>query len=332
MNKITCVTVTYGQRAELLQRVLDGLRTQGVIQVIVVDNGAFWPIGEVLAARYGEFVHVIPMGRNTGSAAGYAAGLNYAAQLATDFVLLLDDDNLPQPGCIGRLLRAHAQLEQSDGKPLALLAFRPEHQPDVAAGVPMKRVNLKNDSFRGFHVKDFPYKLMRRLRRHRAGQIEVPEFVNMEIAPYSGMFFRRDLIKNIGVPRADFVLYTDDSEFTYRITSAGGWIMLVTAARIDDLESSWNARKEVKTTSFDIVLSQGSDLRVYYGTRNGVYFGRYCKPSNGFFSWLNREIYMALLLIKAVRERKMKRYRLIRMAVKDGLRQRLGEHPDFPLR
>ncbi|MFT4248561.1 MAG: glycosyltransferase [Pseudomonas sp.] len=331
MSKIVGVTVTYGQRSDYLYKVIDGLRAQGVSSLVVVDNGARWAVKETLETRYAGFVSVVPMGRNQGSAAGYAAGLRYAASSDADFIFLLDDDNLPRAGCISTLLDAHARLQQSSQGPLALLAFRPEHQPDVAAGVPASRVNLRNNSFRGFHLKDVPYKLLRRLHSRKPGPGTIADLVKMDIAPYSGMFFRRELIDQIGLPKADFVLYTDDSEFTYRVTHAGGRIMLVTKAQIDDLETSWNTRKETKTTSFDIVLNQGSDLRVYYGTRNGVYFGRYCRPSNRLVSWLNRETYMALLRLKALRAGKTARYGLVRRAVQDGLAKRLGEHPEFPL-
>ncbi|MEN5118114.1 glycosyltransferase [Luteimonas sp. TWI662] len=330
MSTVTCITVTYGQRRAMLEEVIQALISQSIDHIVVVDNGATWPVKSTLERAYAGLVTVLEMTRNLGSAAGYAAGLRHAETLDSDFVLLLDDDNKPEQDCLSRLKSTFLQIESTSDGPLAVLAFRPEHQTEITEGE-NQRLGPRINSFRGFHIIDIPKKLLGRVITKPAPD-KLPERVMMEIAPYSGLFFRKDLIFQIGTPRADFVLYADDSEFTYRINASGGQIVLVTSAKVKDLESSWNTRGSTRASSFSIILNQGSDLRAYYGTRNGVYFGYHCRPKSRVLSWINRAIYLALLRLHAMRTGRVDRYRLVRQAVKDGLNKQLGEHRDFPLR
>jgi GT2 family glycosyltransferase len=329
---VTTVIVTYANRSALLRQVLDALPAQGVGKVVVVDNGAHWPVRDELVAAYGDFVDVVEMGRNTGSAGGFAAGMQRALDLGAEYLWLLDDDNRPAPGCLPALLHAYAGLRaQCPPDRLAVLAFRRGHQIDVAAGVPLRYVNPRPGSFRGFHVLDVPYKIWRRTPwgrpRVRGG---LPAQVVLHVAPYSGLLFHRALAQNFGLPRSDFVLYADDTEYSYRITQAGGQIALVTAAELQDLETSWNVR-EAQASSFAILLHQGSDFRAYYGTRNGAYFESHCQASTPWVYALNRRIYMTVLSILAHLHGKQARLALVRQAIADGLAGRLGVHPDYPL-
>lgn len=329
---VTVVTVTYGERRALLRQVLDALPAQGVGRAVVVDNGARWPVKDELAAAYGDFVDVVEMGRNTGSAGGFAAGVQRALKTGAEYIWLLDDDNRPAPECLAALSAAYQDLSgQHSADLLAVLAFRPEHQADVAAGVPLRYVNPRRNSFRGFHVLDIPYKFWRRTRWGRpSASGGLPARVDLGVAPYSGLFFHRALVERFGLPRADFVLYADDAEFTYRLTHAGGRIALITAATIKDLESSWNLR-DGASSSFGVLLKQGSDFRVYYGTRNGVFFSVYCRGRDTWMFRLNRWAYMGSLAVLARITGRTDRYRLVAEAVRDGLAARLGPHPRFPL-
>lgn len=331
-SPVTVVTVTYGERRALLRQVLDALPAQGVSRAVVVDNGARWPVKDELAAAYGDFVDVVEMGRNTGSAAGFGAGIQRALDAGAEFIWLLDDDNRPAPDCLAALRSAYQDLRgQHPADLLAVLAFRPEHQADVAAGVPLRYVNPRRNSFRGFHVLDIPYKFWRRTPWGRpSASVGLPARVDLVIAPYSGLFFHRAMAERFGLPRADFVLYADDTEFTYRLTHAGGRIALITTAPIEDLESSWNVRQH-QGSSFGVLLGQGSDMRVYYGTRNGVYFDAHCRAHDRLVFTLNRWVYLAALAGLAQLGGQRARLKLIQQAVRDGLSGRLGVNKGFPL-
>ncbi|HXF08263.1 MAG TPA: glycosyltransferase [Candidatus Acidoferrales bacterium] len=329
---VTVVTVTYGERRAYLRQVLDALPAQGVGRAVVVDNGARWPVKDELAAAYGDFVDVVEMGRNTGSAAGFGAGIRRALETGAEYIWLLDDDNRPAPDCLAALGAAYQDLRgQHPADLLAVLAFRPEHQADVAAGVPLRYVNPRRNSFRGFHVLDIPYKFWRRTpwgRPRASGGL--PARVDLGVAPYSGLFFHRAVAERFGLPRADFVLYADDTEFTHRLTAARGRIVLITAAAIEDLESSWNVR-QTQGHSFGVLLHQGSDFRAYYSARNQAYFEAHCRTRNDFMFALNRGVYLAVLTVLAFVQGRRRRLWLVRQAERDGRAARLGPNPRFPL-
>jgi len=331
-ENVTCVTVTYGDRRALLHQVLDELLRQWVGKVVVVDNGSYWAVKHELEAAYGTFVDVVTMGRNTGSAGGYAAGIRHALKLGAEYLWLLDDDNLPKQGCLATLLAAYGRLRADNpADKLAVLAFRPEHQADVAAGVPLHRINPRRNAFYRFHLLDLPYKVLRRtswIRHYR--QRDLPAIVNLDVAPYSGLLLHRMAIEQMGLPREDFVLYADDLEYSHRLVRAGGLIALVTAAPLEDLESSWNVRSASRST-FNVLLTQGSDFQAYYGMRNSAYFNAHCRSHGRLTFLLNRLIFLNALAVCACLWGRKERYRLIMEAVRDGFSGKLGINPKFAL-
>ncbi len=328
---VFCVTVTYGDRRHLLAKVLDRLPAQSVRKVVVVDNGAKWAVRADLVEIYGDLVDVVEMGANTGSAKGFSTGIQRALDLGAEYVWLLDDDNRPRGDTLQKLHDAYSEAQTSTPRDrLAVLAFRPEHHADLAMGVATHRSSPRTNSFNGFHVVDIPYKIWRRTPwgkpQIRGG---LPTTVSMEQAPYGGLFFHRDLIHTIGLPNINFVLYADDSEFTYRITKKNGKILLVTTAVIEDIESCWNGTARFSNGFFGILKGVGN-FRAYYCVRNTVYFET-IKMKNGFIFWVNRVVYMVLLILFSIAIGKKARYRVLREAINDGLSGRLGLNKEFPL-
>lgn len=329
---VTAVIVTYGDRKAFLSQGIDALRKLGLLRVVVVDNGAAWPVKRELSQRYSELVDVVELGKNTGSAMGFSVGIRRALELGAEYVWLLDDDNRPRVDTLRQLIAAYSYaLKAVLRDRLAVVAFRPEHEADLVMGVSVHRVRPRANSFCGFHVLDIPYKLWQRTSWGKPKIREkAPTTVLLRLVPYSGLLFHRDLIESIGLPNPDFVLYVDDSEFTYRITRLGGQIVLVTDAILDDLEVSWNIKARFGN-SFSRMLRGLGDPRAYYGMRNGTYFNTLNSKEDSFVFWLNRSVYMILLFLFALALGRLGRYRLLREAVQDGLKGRLGINQRFPL-
>jgi GT2 family glycosyltransferase len=328
---VFAVTVTYGSRAALLSEMLASTLAQGVLDIVVVDNGALWDISKVVIEHPAARLRIVRMGRNTGSAAGFAAGIKEAMSAGASLLWLLDDDNRPLNGALSALLAAYdREIAQDASRCLALLAFRPEHQAEVASGAREHEVNPRNSSFLGFHVLDLPGKIWFRRPWRKPREPRQPDVaVRLDVAPYSGLLLHRSVVDAIGFPREDFVLYADDSEWTYRITRRGGQIILITAAQIEDMESSWNAKHRYKSAMRGL-LTGGSDFRAYYGVRNAVNFQSSICRSRAIFR-INATLYLLMLSIVARLSGCSDRYRLIKQASSDGLTGRLGQNEGFPL-
>jgi len=330
---ITAITVTYGARWSLLEKVLHAAKSQGIDRAIVVENGTSEPIEELARESFGAFVDVVRLERNTGSAGGFKTGMRYALEHGAEFILLLDDDNQMQPGCLTALVamyRRHSHIVPH--YKLAVLAYRADRQADVAAKVPANGMEDDRAAFFGFNLRDLPFKLFRRTRwgRNWIARRAIAESVLVATAPYSGMYFHRSMLEFIGLPDERFLLYADDTDFSFRLTRAAGRIVLASDARLTDLDASWNVRSRFGNT-FDALLMGDGDVRAYYSTRNNAYFERWSRGEAGVARKLNRAVYLAGLYVRAVMKGRQRRYALLVSAICDGEAGRLGEHPDFPL-
>jgi GT2 family glycosyltransferase len=328
--RVVAVLATYRDRSAMLEAVLERLRDEGVAQAVVIDNGASWPIAERLAARFGGFVDVVGMGGNRGCALGYARGMERGAELGADLLWLLDDDNRPMPGSLAALLAAwESEKGQVGADRLIVTAVRDEHHADVLAGVPERHLKVRWDSFGGFHLSDLPYKLWRRTRWGRPSGRPAPT-VRVDVTPYGGSLFHAALVERFGLPLLDFYQYGDDTEFMWRVTRAGGRILVVTAARIEDLEVSWNPTVQL-ANRFSGLVAGSSAFRTYYSTRNAAWFESHLRRRNRLTFALNRAIYLGLVRFYARRSGHPDRFRLIREAVRDGEAGRLSINPRYQL-
>ena len=105
--RVVAVTVTY-RRPELLPRLLDAVRdqTRRPDHYLLIDNGgdAHQPEGTE------GWLEIVRTGSNVGPAGGYAIGFREALQRKADRVWVLDDDAIPDPGCLEALLAAGGDI------------------------------------------------------------------------------------------------------------------------------------------------------------------------------------------------------------------------------
>ncbi len=327
---VVVVTVTYGERRALLQRVLDSLRAQGVVCAVVVNNGAWWPVGTTLKAAYGGFVDVVEMGRNTGSASGFAAGMRRAIDVGAQFIWLLDDDNLPNPHCLEMLIAAYRDLAMPEQtSPVAVCAFRSGIHSRLETGLENADRMETEQCFLGFHILRTINKLLAKVKREyvTTEPNRSVSRIRLKRAAYGGLLFNVELIHQIGWPRSDFVLYEDDTEWTSRIDRRKGRIVLTLDAVIEDLEGSWVASKR-RGSGFLAWVFDPNQSKVYYTIRNKIYLTmRNADVKLPMFT-LNAAIYILMLNIFCLLLLKFGRLRLIMAAIFDGFSGRLGIKPN----
>ncbi|MBN6740042.1 glycosyltransferase family 2 protein, partial [Acidithiobacillus sp. MC6.1] len=238
-----------------------------------------------------------------------------------------DDDNCPQLDALSVLQGRHQQLALTTSPSLlAVTAFRPVGQ----SGAAPRYLIPKHSSYAGFHVGDIPRKLFKRIPGASLlyQRSKLPAVVPLEIAPYSGMLFSRDLVQRIGLPRSDFVLYCDDYEWSYRITRLGGRIELVSQAIVTDLQKT---RGSAHSNHPKTLLQGNGDSIAYYMMRNEAYFYKTLWCKNKSIHLFNEMIFSFLLWFISKATRSDLRYQLLRRAIQDGSSGTLGANPEFPL-
>ena len=220
--RIVAVVVTFN-RLPLLQRLVARLaETEGLAEVLVVDNASTDGTGEWLAAQPAP-VRTLTLPDNRGGAGGFHAGLQQAVDSGADLVWLMDDDGIPEPDCLKIL------LDQED------LDF---WGPAVLAEQDHSRLC-------------FPIRLPGRATVvHRMAEVELAArdgLIADVVIPFNGVLVTRELVERIGTPREEFFIWGDDVEYLWRARRAGARTGTVVAARFlhpatDDLGTSHGVR------------------------------------------------------------------------------------------
>jgi GT2 family glycosyltransferase len=344
------VTVTYGDRFGLLEQVLHALLQTNIGHVIVVNNASATASQQALYTFVEQHANttmtVLTMPNNLGSAGGYKAGIEAALETNCDFVWLLDDDNVPADDAFGHLQDAYAELTEptqitptqitptqitptqitatlakptANYKLLALCALRDDRANLKAWAQGVRTAITRPSRVLGFHLLDIPSKVLARFHKKTPCTL-----CPLPFAPYGGMLLPRGVIDTIGTPDPRFYLYSDDYEYSYRITEQGGQIMLVPASRIIDVDTSWHVRKK-KTRALQQLFITPSDERIFYATRNAIYWTRHVRKGNYAWYLLNFTLVRIGIAVEALLARDVKRWRLLARAVREGARGKLGK-------
>ncbi len=322
-EEVFALIVTYGNRFEYLKTVVEKLTALGVGGVVVVDNDSTKESQEKLThlSKRIDILNIIHLEYNTGSAQGFSTGLKSLIQIEEcKKIWLLDDDNLPNDNALNSLMKKWSLIDaKSDIK--CLLSLRPARQEYVNVAKNQKGYLFPSSNcFLGFSIFEKLKLIKTYSDKFKSGNIlmEVP------YAPYGGMFFEKAILDDIGLPDNSFFLYSDDHEFSYRITKTGGKIILVPDSIIDDIDESWYLKSKEKRIN---KLLKSSKFRVYYYVRNRVFFERKDLITKRMIYYLNMMIYLFLLFVFSLKNKG--NFFVLLCAVRDGFRGRLGRNKKF---
>ncbi len=188
------MVVTYN-RLPLLRQCLAALTAQTALglTIFLIDNASTDGTAEAVAAMTLPNLVYRNTGKNLGGAGGFAYGVREAALAGYDALWLMDDDTLPTPTALAEFLQAdrdlHGRYGWLSGRALA---------PD-GTDQPM---NLQRVT---------PYK-------------DLPNFDGARIpavmASFVSLFLRTETVRRYGLPIAEFFIWSDDWEYTRRISRA----------------------------------------------------------------------------------------------------------------
>ena len=322
-HKVCVITVTYGNRIKFLSQLIKYVQFNNLItNIIITDNASVPSVSEWIPENFAAKAVVLQQEENKGSAFGYKAALKYAIENTdADFFWFLDDDNLPTDESLNNLLK---NWEVLSGKInlKALSCFRPDrkaHQ-EILCGANPSDYYLVPNNFMGFHIWWIVKNQLRKLRK--INTVKVAPYAIMPYVPYGGFFTNREGIEQIGYPDERFFLYVDDSEYTYRITKAGGSIFLISNAVVNDVDTSQGVN--YTGNFFRSKILDLWNFRTYYQVRNRIYFYSMETIEDKWIFWLNKKLYLFALRTKSIINGQKPEFKKFKKAVEDGLNKNLS--------
>jgi GT2 family glycosyltransferase len=197
---VVAVVVTWNRKA-LLGEALAALaaQTHGLADVVVVDNASTDGTRELLDTEHGD-LQVVHLEQNTGGAGGFAAGIERALTLDPDLVWLLDDDTVPTVTAAERLVDVWASYPGAE-------------RPRVLAS----RVVWTDG-------RDHPMNTPRPKPGARAAERRAAASVGcvpVRSASFVSVMCDVKVVRQRGLPVADYFLWNDDFEYTTRLIRGG---------------------------------------------------------------------------------------------------------------
>lgn len=199
------------------------------IEVVVVDNGSVDDSADRIAEEFG-WVTLLRNQRNKGFAGGCNVGIEHLLQQSVDYIMLLNNDALIQPGSCTALIET-AERHESVGAVSGLIKYTASGEIQHTGGEYIDwlvKLNLSSD---------VPTSTKR------------TEFV-------SGAFMciSREAIEDVGVLDESFFFGFEDVEFSNRLRQEG-WKMFLTPDAVIHHKGSSSA-------------GEGSPFKFYHASRN----------------------------------------------------------------
>ena len=230
---VCTVVVTYNRRA-LLHECLGALeaQTRRADRVLVVDNASTDGSPEMVREEH-PAAELLELETNLGSAGGFAAGMRAAHAGGADWLWLMDDDTIPSPTALEALLAARERLE-GFAEPLLLSS----------------RVVWSDGRLHPMNMQVFKRDPAHYLACCERGVLPV------RTATWVSLLVHREAVERCGVPLEHFFIWSDDVEYTARLTRHGPTGFAVPASVA-----------EHRTKSAHTAVTESGD-RFYFHVRN----------------------------------------------------------------
>lgn len=202
MSSIQFIIVTYN-RKNLLRKALAAHAAQTLqpARLLIVDNASTDGTREMLATegwldRPG--VELLALPQNTGGAGGFYHGIKRAYEEGADWIWVMDDDCIPEPDALEKLMAAVQSAPESERENIGFLSSRVlwKDRSPCLMNLPVPHALWIE-----------PHAISSNLSR-LAG------------ASFVSMLISRKAVEKIGLPVKEFFIWFDDSEYSHRISES----------------------------------------------------------------------------------------------------------------
>ncbi len=211
---VVSVILNTNRRADTLECLASLLRQTHIRQhVIVLDNASTDGSPEAVRAQFPN-VELVGLTDNQGYAGNNNVGIKLALERGADWVFVLNEDTVLDPGCLASLV-AQGEADSKVGIVGPLVYHYDDKGVIQSAGGEMSK-HLES-WHRGQNQKD-------------AGQFAQP--LQSDWISGCAILVRRSVIEHVGMLDARFFYYWEEVEWCLRARKAGWRIMLAPAARL----------------------------------------------------------------------------------------------------
>ncbi len=285
-NSVCAVVVTYN-RIEKLKKCIECLLKQKVAKcdVVIVDNNSTDGTGSYISSKYNssEGIFYYNSGRNLGGAGGFEFGVREAVRLGYEYVWIMDDDTWVSDTALFELFRADKALNGRWGF-LSSVAYW------IDGSVCKANIQKKN--------------VFRFVKKSDYGKA----YSRVQFASFVSLLVKASVVCEVGLPIGDYFIWTDDYEYTGRISKKYLGYM-VPGSKV---EHAMVVHSKANVAKDDISRID----RYKYLFRNDVH----CYKQQGAIGWMYiifKDIYMAIsVIIKATEKRE--RIKVITEGIREG--------------
>mgnify|MGYP002225457635 CR=1 FL=1 len=264
MNDVVAIVVTYN-RLELLKECIQALQSQSLaLDILVVDNnsndgtrGYNWKL-----ALTNKNIIYKNTGENLGGAGGFNFGLKIAAKMDYEYVWIMDDDCIVQYDALAVFIDF---INKTNHHLVFYLVKYFGVMVHYAWWIFNGKVCIKNVSGKEFDEL----------------------VLDIKMASFVSLFIPMKVVKELGFPIKDFFIWTDDWEYTRRISREYPCYLLNKSIVIHKSKSNMGA---------DISTADWNNIgRFNYLYRNDVYLYR----REGISGWLYQFVRLTYHILKS---------------------------------
>jgi rhamnosyltransferase len=290
-NNVAAILVTFGAKlseVESLVRRIKGL----VAQAILVDNGS--PSLKKLKST--SRLHIIRLKKNYGIAYAQNIGIERAIKLKVEHVLFLDQDSVPNPDMVNKLLSHFTKATRLNFHPAAIGPVTIDRRISIKSSFVVNRFGLPSRYRKTDQMKD--------------GILQVQFLIS------SGSLVSIDALKKIGGLRSDYFIDHVDSEWCLRAKGLGFSLL----GAFDSLmqHTLGDTIKQIWLLGWRSV-SWHQPYRDYYVYRNTLLAIRDTNPSFIWQCFLISRLVKFFIYFMLAYPNRLKRLRYIYLGLRDGL-------------
>lgn len=194
-NHVAAVVVTYNRKALLEQCIAKLLEQENVsCDVFIIDNASTDGTKDMILNRF-NVPQVIyeNTGANLGGAGGFEYGVKKAVEAGYEYVWVMDDDTLPEKTALSELFNVDKKLNGDWGF-LSSVAYWTDGN--------ICRMNIQKKT----------------IFKHIGNKEYNSEFSPIVMCSFVSLLVKASVVKDVGLPIGEYFIWTDDYEFTGRIS------------------------------------------------------------------------------------------------------------------